>query len=276
VKKAALSLIALGALVVFLPDRTLDPWQLLNLRKISSILFTLALIQIIGITIAKHLGARATTVMTGFLGGLVSSTVVTIALSRKSHQHVHGQISSETIGFLAATAAMLIEGLTFVILNGHASLTSISPLFLFPILAACALILFHSRTRRQPSIHLPIASFRLKPTLELGLFIVVILAISKLLLHSFGTTGLLLQTFITSLFEVHGPIIANMQLHNVGTISQETFVLLIAISLGASFISKLVLASLLGTVQFKTRILKCTLALTGSLFAGWTIISAFK
>mgnify|MGYP003393341921 CR=1 FL=1 len=239
-------------------------------------LFALTFIQLVRLTFANHLSTRATTVMTGFLGGLVSSTVVTVALSRKSHLHVHGEISSETIGFLAATTAMLIEGLAIVLLSGHASGVKAIPLFLLPILAACTLIVLHTQSKRTQSLHLPKASFQLKPTIELSVFIVVILVISRLLLHSFGTTGLFLQTFITSLFEVHGPIIVSVQLHEAGSISYETFALLIALTLSASFISKFVLACFLGTSQFKKRILKCTLGLMGSLFAGWSLVSVIN
>lgn len=206
--------------------------------------------------------------MTGFLGGLVSSTVVTVALARKSHLHVHGEISSETIGFLAATTAMLIEGLTIVLLSNHVSGARALPLFLLPILTALTLIVLHTQTTRKLGLLLPISSFRLRPMVELGLGIVVILVISRFFLQAFGTAGLLLQTFITSLFEVHAPIIVSLQLHEARSISHETFMLLICSSLSASFISKIIIASVLGSSQFKKRILKCTLSLTASLLAG--------
>ena len=274
-RKGASVVVILAVLVLFLPNRTIDPWHLLNLRKICGILLALSVIQILGIALSRYLGKRATTLMTGFLSGLISSTMATVALARKSHVHVHGGPSNETVGFLAATVAMLVEGLVVVLMGDLRKNVAVLPIFLLPLVMAGILIAFYNRKSSTPELQLPTLEFQLRPIMELSLFIVFILALSKILLQAFGTSGLMVQTFATSLFEAHGAIIANVQLRDAGRVSPSTFAILLSVSLAATFISKVTLVNFLGTPSMRKKVLKCTAGLVAALSLGWLSTTVF-
>jgi hypothetical protein len=85
----------------------------------------------------------------------------------------------------------------------------------------------------------------------------------------FGQSGLVVLTFIVSLFEIHGSIIANIQLYNSGAFNIHWLGSLLALSIVASYISKLFIISILGSLQIRTYIIKLTLVLALSQLAAW-------
>ncbi len=77
-----LLLIFIFIIIPFFPDRPIDIWNLVNPRKLAQVLVFIAIIQF-GSYIAKRIaGARVGLLITGFLGGFVSSTVVFLDLAR--------------------------------------------------------------------------------------------------------------------------------------------------------------------------------------------------
>jgi uncharacterized membrane protein (DUF4010 family) len=110
-------LVTLGLLTWFAPSLPIDPWNILSPKKIISMIFALAIIQIFGSVLAKYLGTRTGAILTGFFGGLISSTATTAALARRSKVDREGRDTSEVLTFLAATGAMLFEGLVLVIMG---------------------------------------------------------------------------------------------------------------------------------------------------------------
>ena len=114
-------------------------------------------------------------------------------------------------------------------------------------------------------------AFLILPILKLSVFIVAILSLSKVFQHLFGQKGLLVITSLVSLFEIHGSIIANVQLHELGTVGVSLLSSLLAISVVASYISKLFLIWTLGSPFFRAQVIKSTLLLFFSLAISWTI-----
>ena len=95
--------------------------------------------------------------------------------------------------------------------------------------------------------------------------------ISKLLQMYFGQQGLMVLTFLVSLFEIHGSVISNVQIFESGTINLKVLTSLLTLSIVASYLSKLFLIHTLGHKNLKIKALQSTallfiaLALTCSL-----------
>ncbi len=80
---ATLQLLLLAAVVLpLLPDRDLGPWQSLNPRSIGILVLLIAGISYVGYFAISYLGDRVGLIVSGILGGLASSTALTIAFSR--------------------------------------------------------------------------------------------------------------------------------------------------------------------------------------------------
>lgn len=69
-----------------LPDRTYGPLEVLNPRKIGLMVVLIAGISFVGYVAVRALGARRGLGFTGLLGGLASSTAVTLSFSARAKQ----------------------------------------------------------------------------------------------------------------------------------------------------------------------------------------------
>lgn len=238
-------------------------------------IFVLALIQILGSTAAQLVGAKAGAILTGFLGGLISSTATTAFLARQSKNLPHYTSSFGVITFLSATGAMLLEGTSLLLTGVDEVHSSLFLIFAGPILATIFMIIMESRKIIPRNLRTEQSSFKILPILKLSAFIVAILVLSKVLQNSFGQNGLIILTFLVSLFEIHGSVIANIQLHDTGAFDIQALGSLLAISIIASFVSKLFLIFALGHSELKKKVLRRTYVLILSLGISWAIFIFF-
>ncbi len=265
----ALVLLLLALLAWFAPVAPIDPWKILVPKKICTMIFALAFIQVIGSFSSKLLGARAGAILAGFFGGIISSTATTAGLAKKSKSDVKSDAQTELLTFLAATMAMLFEGAALVVTGTDDFHFSVILIFLGPLLATTIMLISLSHKIAGTSDSASGIDFKVMPLLKLSLFILGILSLSKILQHFMGKTGLLVLTFLVSLFEIHGSVIANVQLHDLDAISVRLLIGLLALSVLASYLSKLFLISVLGSKQLRNRALRTSLILFLSLLASW-------
>lgn len=270
-KKSSVILIILGALVILLPARPIDPWNLISLKKVSTLIFTLSFLQVIGSFLLSIFGHKKGALMTGFLGGLVSSTATTVSLAHQSKQYPEHPTETSILTFLTATLAMLFEGLLITLLGSDEHKYSFIIIFIGPALY----VLFNIRRTSQKIVdtHTQDSPSELKlfTLIKLTLFILTVLSLSKIIQNIVGGNALLLLTFIVSLFEIHGSLIANIQLHDSGSFSNLFLGSLIAISISATFVSKLFLVRTLGSQNLIKQITRITMYLFLSLLISWMI-----
>lgn len=239
------------------PKNFPEPWNLLSPQKITILVFALAMIQVLGALFAKALGTRTGTLLTGFFGGLISSTATTAALARRSRIKTESSNPTpELLAFLAATSAMLLEGIVLVLTGIENQHPALFLIFICPLI--CSLILIWQQAKAVRSAQMPDQdlNFQVLPLLKLAVFIVLILLVSKILQNLFGDRGLLVLTFFVSLFEIHGSVIANLQLHNSGQLPEKFLGVLLGISIFASYLSKVFLIFTLGSTTLKIKIIR--------------------
>ena len=83
------TLLAGAALIVLplLPDRTVDPLDVINLRVIWRLTILMLLINALGYVARRTTGERVGLAITGFCGGFVSSILTIAALGRQGKGH---------------------------------------------------------------------------------------------------------------------------------------------------------------------------------------------
>ncbi len=258
-------------LVWFSPEAPIDPWNLLSPKKVATMIFALTLIQSMGVAMVRVLGPRTGSILSGFMGGLISSTATTASLAKGSNRASRQDVSSETLTFLAATAAMLFEGIALLLTGTSEFHFGLSLIFIGPLLMTALLIYRHSNRLANQALNIESKPFRLMPILKLAAFIVAILVLSKMFQNLFGQTGLVVLTFLVSLFEIHGSVIANVQLHDTGGVGVPLLGGLLAISVLASYLSKLFLISTIGSKSLRTEATKSTFFLLLSLLVSWVV-----
>ena len=272
--KPFLTLVCLFALSYSLPDKTVDPWNIFNPKKMSTMVLALTFIQFAGALLLQLLGTRVGAILTGFLGGLISSTATVATLAKKSKTSIHKKnTTSEILIFLAATIAMLAEGISILLFGSKNLDAAILIVFLGPTMAASILIFLNTKKSSEKTLRPQEDRFDLLPILKLSAFIVAILSISKILQTFLGKSGLLVFTFVVSLFEIHGSFIANIQLHDAGAFDSRMLGNLVAVSIAASCLSKLFLIHTLGSVYLKVQARKLTFYLLIALAASWLVFN---
>lgn len=274
--KAFVVIFWLGVLTVLLPAEPIDPWGLFSPRKITLLVLVLVAIQTLGGVFSQILGSRAGSFLSGFVGGVFSSTAVTAQIAKSSHNLSDDENRVAILSFLGSIIAQMVLAFALAFIGSKDHVLDFVFLFGSPIVGTILLTVFRSR-KVQLKTAIPKHRDPLSDLLgiaKLSLFIIAIIAVSKLLQEQFGEHGLVPLTFLVSLFEVHGSIIANLQLSETGAIDHPTLRSLISIGLFASLISKLALGLFLGNQFFKRRISLWTGFLSLWVAAGWLAAKA--
>jgi uncharacterized membrane protein (DUF4010 family) len=131
-------LIATFIILPILPDRPLDPWDALNPQSLWLLVLLISGLSLVGYVLTRLFGAHRGIPITGLTGGLVSSTAVTLALSRQSCEPQYGKSNHAIVsGVLLAWTVSFIRVLVEVLVVNRALLPSLLPAVL-AMTAACA------------------------------------------------------------------------------------------------------------------------------------------
>lgn len=269
------TLLILLLFILILPDDPIDPWKLLSLKKIFTMIFALISVQTLGAILVHYLGLRAGSILLGFMSGLISSTAATAALAKKSRENLDKNSNVEILTFLSATMAMLFEGMSLLFVGSNKIHYSLFLIFVGPLTATGVMIFLRSQKLASQSIKLELTEFQFFPILKLTSFILLVLYISKLLQLFLGESGLFVITFLVSLFEIHGSIIANVQMQYLGAFNVFFLGNLLITSIIASYVSKLFLIRTLGSSELTTKAWKSTLVVLVSLLLSWILFWIF-
>ena len=102
---AALELAVITVIVLpLLPNRGFGPWQVWNPREIWMVVVLVTALSFVGFVAMRLLGERRGMAVTGAVGGLVSSTAVTMAMAEKSR-------SADQLARAAAAAAVVASSI---------------------------------------------------------------------------------------------------------------------------------------------------------------------
>jgi len=143
---AVLELAVISVVVLpLLPNRGFGPWQVLNPRDIWLVVVLVAGLSFAGFVAVRVVGEHKGLAITGALGGLVSSTAVTVAMADRSR-------SNESLSHPAAAAATLasaVMALRVIVLAGAVN-TGILPRVVPMALAMAIVGLVASRVIARP------------------------------------------------------------------------------------------------------------------------------
>jgi uncharacterized membrane protein (DUF4010 family) len=104
---ATLQLLLIAVVLVpLLPARDMGPWQAINPRTVGMLVLLIAGLSYVGYFAVRVLGSRLGLILTVLLGGLSSSTAVTVAYARRSRSVAAGR-RLFGIGIAVAAATMV-------------------------------------------------------------------------------------------------------------------------------------------------------------------------
>jgi uncharacterized membrane protein (DUF4010 family) len=126
-------LIATFIALPLLPNEPIDPWGALNPYKLWLLVILISSLSLVGYVLTRALGANRGVALTGLVGGLASSTAVTLSFAKEGRERPEFA-NALACGILLAWAVMFVRVLVLVAVVNRALL---GPLLLpFLVMAA--------------------------------------------------------------------------------------------------------------------------------------------
>lgn len=199
-------LIATFIVLPILPNRTLDPLDSLNPRQLWTLVILIAGLSEIGYIAVRSVGEARGTALTGFLGGLVSSTAVTLSFAKRSKDKGAPQ-DALAAGILLAWVVMVARILVLVAAVHSPMLRDVAlPIGIIGVLTLAAAVFYLRRTvgkEKHQADGVPLRNpFSLTSAMRFALFFAAILLLVALVQRYMPPQGLYLVAGLAGLTDV--------------------------------------------------------------------------
>jgi len=253
VKLALLIVVALP----LLPDIGMGPGERINPWSTGLLVSLIAGIGFVGYIAVRVLGASRGMALTGLLGGLVSSTAVTLNFAGRVKNHPQ-LLSAGALGIVLGSAVMVPRVLVLVALVApgllDAALLPIGSMGMVAFILGGALFVFHRKSEdSSPDVELH-NPFSLGQALKFGAVYIVVLLISGEALDSYGSGALLLTAALAGLPSVDAITLSVAALYNNGLESEQAVAALL-VACTANTAVKIILATTLGSWKLGLRVM---------------------
>ncbi len=234
-----------------LPDQTLGPLDVLNPRQVWYMVVLIAGISFSGYVLVKVFGSRKGLSLTGMMGGLVSSTAVTLSFSQKSRE-------APELGKTFASAIVLACTIMYPRILIEIAVVNRSLLaFMWPMIliltasgvAASLLLLFGRRTQTTTDVDLK-NPFELMSAIKFGLVFALIIFVSKAAQEYLGSGGVYLAAGLAGLTDVDAITLSMANLAKE-SLSEATAATAILIAVVVNTIVKASIAYTLGAATLR-------------------------
>ncbi|MGC9521741.1 MAG: MgtC/SapB family protein [Anaerolineae bacterium] len=251
VKFAVISVIVLP----LLPNRTFGPTPLnvLNPYNIWLMVIFISGISFLGYVLIKVVGARRGIGLTGLLGGIASSTAVTLSFSQRSHD-------SEELARPFALAILVAWGVMFVrvLVIVFTLAPELATGLIAPMAASAGVGLVYSAylyfvqwSSEKESVEFS-NPFELGPAIRFGLIYAFVLVVSRAAQVYFGNTGIYISSFVSGLADVNAIALSMVDLtQRGGGLASEVATRAIVIAAMANTLFKGVFALVTGSRSFR-------------------------
>ena len=263
-------LLAACALVVLplLPDRTVDPLDVLNPFAVWRLIVLLMAISSAGYVAVRVIGPRYGLAVAGLLGGFVSSTVTIGAMGTRSR----GQpkiLRSAISGALFSTVATIVQMAAVLAVISPATLREIAWALVLAgvgaaVVAGLTLVGAPGSAAQEPVKYG--RAFDLRAAVLLGFTVTAITVVSAAAGDAAGESGVQLAAFLGGFADAHAAAIGVAAVVAAGKLSVSAAAIGVLAALSANTLSKLAFAYIGGGPRFA---LPVTAGLLTTLALAW-------
>ena len=258
-----------------LPNRGFGPWQALNPYEIWWMVVMIAGISYLGYFAMKILGQRQGVLVTGLLGGMMSSTAVTLTLAptAKKSAQMHDVVAAAVI---AASAVMFPRMLAIAALIAPSLVAPLAPPLLAAALLSLAGALWCAWRSTKPELGDSGQDLSTRNPLDLwfafkfGLLLAAIMILTRAAKGMLGNRGLFALSGISGLVDVDAITLTVSSMFNQGQVKPPTAVIAILIP---AAINTLVKPAILTAIAGFKAAARVWLVLLLALAAGWLVYS---
>jgi len=250
------------------------PIAVINPYKIWLMIVLISGINFASYGLVKVVGTEHGIGLTGFLGGLVSSTAVTLGFSQRSREQP-GQSPMLALGILVAWTVMFFRIVVLVAAVDVALVPRIgAAMGTLGILSLlfCWVLWRRERTSQTTSMSAGDNPFELATAIRFGLLFAVITVFTKAARHWFGDAGLYIAAGAAGLTDVDPTVLSMAQLALADPGSTEPASRAIVIAVASNTLVKAGMAATLGAPQLRRPIATAgALILAGAALAAWWV-----
>jgi uncharacterized membrane protein (DUF4010 family) len=188
---ATLKFLVLAVVVLpLLPDRAYGPLGALNPRQIGILVVLIAGISFLGYAAIRILGPQRGLGLTGLVGGLASSTAVTLSMSARARADP-GLADSFALSVVLASSVMFVRmGVLITVANAPLLRAAWPPLAAMAAAGLLASLWLYRRSKGAPKAELKLSNpVALSQALKFALFFAVVLVGSKAAAMYLGARG---------------------------------------------------------------------------------------
>ncbi|MBU2440699.1 MAG: DUF4010 domain-containing protein, partial [Nanoarchaeota archaeon] len=241
----------------FLPNQAFGPFDVFNPYKIWLVVVLISGISFVGYIAMKAVGAKKGMGLTGFLGGFVSSTAVSMSMSQNS-KTIPKIVNPFVFAMVIASSTMFFRVLVVVgILNKTLLPKLLIPLITMGAVGVIAAIIVWTKKEKTPTDTKKVninSPFTLKPALKFAIFFVIILFISKIGFMYLGSKGMYLTALLSGLADVDALTVSVAQLTGGGGLAVNVGVIAIVIATITNTVVKAGIANIFGGKEFRKKI----------------------
>jgi uncharacterized membrane protein (DUF4010 family) len=251
--RSGLILLAMTVILLpLLPDRELSPWFPVNPREVWLITIFIAVLSFAGYVAIRLAGARFGIVLSGLVGGLVSSTAVTLNMAHLAREHP-AHIKTFAAATMLAGAMMMLRVLVVVTAVNIALLPSLSlPLILGALAQALSGGAIAKRAGSEGDDAEPLTlknPLDLAVVLQFGALLAIIMALTNGIAAWAGSPGTFALAAISGTADVDA-ISLSMARLAPNRLDATTAVTAILIAVAANSIAKVAIASSTGGMTY--------------------------
>lgn len=267
---ATTKLLLLALIVVpVLPDEAMGPWNALNPRTIGLLVLLISAIGFVGYAAVRAFGARRGLGITGLLGGLASSTAVTLSLSGHARHRpslVHGCV----VAIVLASSVMFIRLLLVLYAVSPEVARGLVPAFVTSAgfgLATGGFFYFRTPDRTTattaPSIRIE-NPMSLSQALKFAALFLVVLVASRAAAFYLGDQGTYIAAVVTGVADADSIALSLARMHANETIALPVAGDAIGLAAIANTLSKAGIAAVLGGASLGWRVTASLLLALGA------------
>ncbi len=234
--RAGLILMVMSFLLLpLLPNRTIDPWGVVNLREVWLMAIMMALISFTGYVAVRLFGDRLGIIVTAAAGGLASSTVTTLTFARLGREQpaavnllvagilISGAVMALRVGAIASALNPALSGpLVLPLVTGSVVLGALAGLFVFGM---------RGKPADNPAPRLTIANPLVVGTsLKLAVFIVVVMLAATLVQRVWGDAGVLAVATVSGIADVDAITLSMARMDTPVQLATQAILLAVAVN----------------------------------------------
>lgn len=209
-------------LLNFFSKETLQEFAIFNFYQIWFLVVFISAITYVGYILMKLVGTKRGILLTGVLGGFLSSTAISSSFSIES-KVLKSLANPLSIGIILASSIMFFRIILEVAVVNPSLLTSVLFLSFMGFTGIIiALYLFYKNTKTHAGKYEQKSPFTLGPAVKFGVLFISIIFFTKLLTVIFGDKGIYFIAFFSGFLDVDAITLTLSKLALEGSISNFT------------------------------------------------------